>query len=700
MKQFFDSGIKNFLRVIIAILLIFFVLWTIVFLLVQKTTFKKKQKLLLGIYFILFTLWFFWVAIYSPDGFDSLPENIFSINISSIRNHLSTFSENNTPNIYEKLFSKKRGLAQQVNIIVVFAESLSPIDSLAVGKVNNNLPYFDLIQKDGITFTNFVNNWCTSDTAHIWFFLGVEPIKMIGQSVWAYSGYKNFTDALPLFLNKQWYSSTFVSAVDVDFLWQRAFLSEAWFTKIIGEEAFEDKQKYVFDAAPDHDLYNKTLETIDEQTGKYFIALQSISFHKPYYTPYGDTQKDAIRYADKSLYYFYLQLKKSWFFDDGILVIMTDHRKMEALESGEQEALGDFWRTKGVATVVGTGITPGTLHTNITQHTDFFYSLKQLTSKWLVTVSKVFNDTFSVDIKRDRGIIYCRYFQKKNKYAIVQESNSGFAFNDISQIAKRYSFVYKYMTSYIAFQQNSWTIQNNWTDMVIIAHQWSPVETPENSIEWFLLAKKNWADGIELDVSYTKDKHNLVLHGDRMYHTVCGRDYIVGNHTLEDLKTNCPLNNWEELQTLEEVLKTLDGVFNYYFIDIKVYNTKYTQEQIQDVIETVKKLGMEDRAILSSYDKEANTLLWADTGIIAWRDTFDSNDVFSLHEANHKYFMLPYSSITWNLSQEVEDIGKIFVSYTVNTTGDLEQLYNQWIRIIMTDNVPLMKTWAENNLGK
>jgi hypothetical protein len=54
-----------------------------------------------------------------------------------------------------------------VDVIVVFAESLSPIDSLRVGGVNNNLPYFDLIQKQGITFKNFIANGCTSDTAHI-----------------------------------------------------------------------------------------------------------------------------------------------------------------------------------------------------------------------------------------------------------------------------------------------------------------------------------------------------------------------------------------------------------------------------------------------------------------------------------------------------------------------------------------------------
>jgi hypothetical protein len=76
-------------------------------------------------------------------------------------------SDTNIPNIYQKFFGKRRGTNQKTNIIVVFAESFSPIDSLRVGGVNNNLPYFDLIQKQGITFKNFINNGCTSDTAHI-----------------------------------------------------------------------------------------------------------------------------------------------------------------------------------------------------------------------------------------------------------------------------------------------------------------------------------------------------------------------------------------------------------------------------------------------------------------------------------------------------------------------------------------------------
>lgn len=76
------------------------------------------------------------------------------------------------------------------------------------------------------------------------------------------------------------------------------------------------------------------------------MVLQTISFHKPYNTPYGKTQEDAIRYSDKTLFYFYLQLKKAKFFDNGILVIVSDHRKMEPLKEKEKTALGEYRYTR------------------------------------------------------------------------------------------------------------------------------------------------------------------------------------------------------------------------------------------------------------------------------------------------------------------------------------------------------------------
>ncbi|MEI6774220.1 MAG: hypothetical protein WCL18_05530 [bacterium] len=44
---------------------------------------------------------------------------------------------------------------------------------------------------------------------------------------------------------------------------------------------------------------------------------------------------------------------------------------------------------------------------------------------------------------------------------------------------------------------------------------------------------------------------------------------------------------------------------------------------------------------------------------------------------NHPYYLMPKELITETTPQEVDDIGKKLVVYTVNTTGDVEKLYRQ-----------------------
>ena len=67
-------------------------------------------------------------------------------------------------------------------------------------------------------------------------------------------------------MNELGYTTTFVSAASLSFFDQRNFISEIGFEHIIGEEYFSGEQTYVFDSAPDHVLYNKTLDVIASQT--------------------------------------------------------------------------------------------------------------------------------------------------------------------------------------------------------------------------------------------------------------------------------------------------------------------------------------------------------------------------------------------------------------------------------------------------
>ena len=237
--------------------------------------------------------------------------------------------------------------------------------------------------------------------------------------------------------------------------------------------------------------------------------------------------------------------------------------------------------------------------------------------------------------------------------------------------------------------------------MTIIAHQWSWVlwEIPGNSLQAFLKARDHNADGIEFDISQTKDKQNVVAHGPYLTETTCDK-HKVSEYTLETLKKKCQVKNGEPIMTLEEMLNKVNGLFDYYFVEIKVYNTKDAEQQTTAAIQTVKKLGMQDKVIFTSYDKEATYILWSYKNIIAWRDTYNLTDLNTLPNMNHPYYLMPQSLLKETTPQEVEDIGKKLVVYTVNTTGDLQKLYRAWVRMIMTDDVPGMKYRSDYYLGQ
>jgi glycerophosphoryl diester phosphodiesterase len=56
---------------------------------------------------------------------------------------------------------------------------------------------------------------------------------------------------------------------------------------------------------------------------------------------------------------------------------------------------------------------------------------------------------------------------------------------------------------------------------------------------------------------------------------------------------------------------------------------------------------------------------------------------------------MPLENVQNTLVQEVNALGKKLVIYVVNTRDDLEKLYHQGIRIIMTDNIISMKEYAD-----
>lgn len=704
--QYVSNWWNWFTTIAISILTIIILIRIISLFITKNLKKNTTRNILLSIFFI---LWWLTLNFSKPNEIN----NIITLNISFINDILSQdtayalwdeidINQQEKLNIekiktsYEDYIENIQWDWKDLNIILVFAESLSAIDSANMWW-NDNMPNFDKIQKNWITFTNFIENWSVSDAAHISTLYWIIPLINIGTET-PYTWYKLIMAPLPEFLNSQWYHTTFISTASLNFLNQREFLSWAWFQKIIWEEAFKNKKKYTFDAAPDKDLYDRALTEMLNQTWKYFIWLQTISYHKPYNTPNWKTEKAALQYADQELYRFYKKLEKIWFFESWILIIVWDHRKMSTAEQNEQNL---FWKNryvKPVATVVWKWIRQWEINDNIIQHTDFYNSIKKLVWKWLIQIDSTYNDIFSKETNRERGITNSRFFDIK--YTVSYKDKTWYTFNNISTLTEKENDDFKkYMKAYINYEiwieENQITKNNNSTTWVIIIwHQWTPRLTSENSISWFFKAKELWCDWIEFDVSYTKDHKNIVAHWEYLFASNCYNKKI-WNYTYERIKENCTLKNWEKYKTLTEMLEMVDWLFDYYFLEIKVSNEALWKEQTEKAIETVKKLNMQDRVIFISYSDAAKKVLNEDPDIIFWWDTFDVNDLNFIWENNSKYFLAPYDSLTSEIINKAKNLWKKVATYTVNDTWTYEKMVDYWVHIILTNEIELLKNYKK-----
>jgi len=402
-----------------------------------------------------------------------------------------------------------------------------------------------------------------------------------------------------------------------------------------------------------------------------------------------------LKYSDDELYKFYQELQELWFFENWILVIVWDHRKMNPAEEWESDIFWPNRYTRSVATVVWSWIQPGLEKSWLIQHTDFYNSLKRLVWSWYVEVDNMYNDIFTQERNRNWWITNSEFYEN-NRYTVSSYSWDIFLFKNLSNLPKD-NPVYDYFSSYISFEfwnkdGVSVESENTWNNIIFIWHRWFTENAPENTLESFLQAKESWADWIEFDVSYTKDFENIVVHWDFLYASNCNK-YRVWSLNFDRIQKNCKIKNWEKYMKLQKMLELIDGLFDYYFLEIKVYNEKLWAQQALEAIQTVKDLNMQDRVIFISYSDSAREILEQDPDIIYWRDTFNMDDLDFIWENNSKYFLAPYDMLTPEIVDRANSLWKKVVTYTVNETWDFQSMRDLWINIIMTDEINLLKNY-------
>lgn len=615
------------------------------------------------------------------------------------------------------------GSNKKVNVILVFAESFSPEYSKLNGGVSDSMPHFDRIEQDGTTFTQYMAPGCVSEHAHTSLLQWIFPLRY--GDLFTSDGYEAFYadhEALGTFFHKQWYETTFISTVPLTFLNEKDFIKKVGYQTIIDETVFDINKSYVFDAAPDADLYTKTIETVQNYQQlwqPFFITLQTISSHIGRQSPYGNTKEDAIRYADDSIGQFYDQLRQTKFFDNGILVIVSDHR---IPGNPDQEAIQKLWPTRParvMATVIGTGIKANIFNDNLYQAIDFHFWLKQLVSSGDIDSFSFINNPFDTTVRRTRGLHYCKY--KDNTIWTIQHDM-------FFPLENADPTIQNFVTAYQSYQfqhninnkdgeRSTQTLSVSWTqditpwqkkDFLLFGHGWAPAYAPYNSLSGMLLALAQWADGIELDLSYTKDNVNIVSHGPFPQlqrdkgdpAKTCYDRNRISDTDFNTIRKQCLLANGEKILTFDEFLRLTRETIPLYIVELKVYNTSKWIQQMYDALATAKKHGVMDKIIRVSYDPVVRKLLTMQEGIIAGRDAFSINDYDAKLFHDFSYSLMPFTEILQpEVLNQLRKLGKPIISYTPLSSGDIATVYNLGIKGILVDDISLAKEMIAQNIA-
>lgn len=227
----------------------------------------------------------------------------------------------------------------------------------------------------------------------------------------------------------------------------------------------------------------------------------------------------------------------------------------------------------------------------------------------------------------------------------------------------------------------------------IFAHRGASGYAPENTLEAFALAITQGADGIELDVQLTKDGIPVVIH-DETIDRVTEKKGWVKDYTLKELKELTVLKNKfpeysaAKIPTLEEVLDAVKASGIQVNIELKTGIYWYPEIE-QKVADLVKKAGMEERVIYSSFNHysiqqmkkivpEAETAYLYSDVILNVAEYAKNTKVDGLHPAVYHVKMADFLNeyLGSNLNVRV---------WTVNEKADMKWLIDAGVTAIITN---------------
>lgn len=271
---------------------------------------------------------------------------------------------------------------KQPNLIILLSESLSQVDSTKSGGIFDRLPRIDRIQAQGLTFTNVVANGSNTSDALAALLLGIEPLpaKVFSNNMPSRFPPKTLNKRNLITHAKQLgYKTIALTNASLNFEKNGEWLAEAGFDDIVGGESdiFQDQPRFTFNSPSDEALYSQALSEINKQEQPFLLFLLTVSLHRPYILP---SQQDLVtdnpllnllNYVDRTTWEFYQHLQNINFFDNGILLLIGDHRRMAQLEAEEMNLKGLDGYGRVIGSFIGSPFDKGQVDNTPFNQTDF-----------------------------------------------------------------------------------------------------------------------------------------------------------------------------------------------------------------------------------------------------------------------------------------------------------------------------------------
>jgi lipoteichoic acid synthase len=285
---------------------------------------------------------------------------------------------------YEGLFETPIARSGK-NIILVIVESLSAADSERTSGIRDLLPQFDALSREGMLFRNFFANYEASEGGIVSLLSGVPPVHFPTASTNTFGEYalqRSVTEEL----SRQGYACEFLTTVPLQFISMNAYVMSprVGFSQAGGQREiarFRDAPRFAFESPADHVLYEELLARLDsrppDSRQPVFLTAVTASSHAPYIDPRGqmNLERNVWAYVEDELWWLYNELDRRRFFENGLLIVTSDHRKMRPIRQAERDRFGDSAKARVPLVLIGRGVPKDTLDDRLFQQSDLLRML-------------------------------------------------------------------------------------------------------------------------------------------------------------------------------------------------------------------------------------------------------------------------------------------------------------------------------------